>query len=326
MSIKFNKVLVIPELDNGKLTNDGRLLLWFAAKTSTEVDLLAINCDLASALTFGVSKVYALASRSPVTVKAACAGVAMLLSGLGVRYDAIFVGGATTYHDALCRASAVLNKVVITNVFEIADDGVFVRSIAGGRLVQRVRANCGRPCLVSINASLVKIEPVKTNGETKTIQLLEFDSVSKSKFNVVSCIKSVKPGYLGCPPLSEAKIVFAGGSSFRTSLLFNRCLVALARKFNAGVGATRSAVEAGIAPTACQIGQTGATITPQIYVAFGISGASQHMVGVRGSKLIVAVNRDRNAPIVKQADIVLVADMFDVIIKILGILEGEDCG
>lgn len=290
MALKFSKALVLPEFVMGSLNNDARLLIGFAMKYAVEVDVLAINCDIANALNIGVSKVYVLASKTATNVRAASTSIAMLLSGLSSRYDAIFVGGSSVYHVALCRASAVLNKVVVTNVIDVAEDGLFIRSAAGGRIIQRMRSIGAPPVMVSVNTSLIKVDAIQADKEVKVLQLLEFNSVSLEKFDVVSCVRRAKTGYSGCPSLSEAEVVVAGGKAFATSKLFNKYLVSFARKINAAVGATRSAVEAGIAPPECQIGQTGAIISPRIYIAFGISGASQHMAGVRGARLIISVN------------------------------------
>lgn len=317
MPVKFPNVLVLPEFANGTLTSDARSLLGFASQNATNVDVLAINCDLPSALSVGVSKVYAFASRTAPHVRAACASIAMLLSGLSIRYDAVFVSGSSAYHDALCRAGAVLNRAVITNVFEVVATDVFLRSACAAQLTQKIRTNQANPRLLSVNTALVKANPFQPAPETKTLQLLEFTSLSNAKFEVVASARPTRSGRFGCIPLSEASIVVAGGRAFGSASQFEALLVPLALKLNAALGATRTAVEAGIAPPECQIGQTGATIAPKIYVAFGISGAVQHMDGVRGSKLIIAVNNNPNAPIIKQSDFALVGDLFSIIPSLL---------
>ncbi|MGP1914320.1 MAG: electron transfer flavoprotein subunit alpha/FixB family protein [Candidatus Hodgkinia cicadicola] len=317
MALKFSKVLVLPEFDKGLLTNDSRLVLGLAVEKSVQVDILAINCDLPTALNIGVSKVYVLASNSPTNVRAACIGISILLSALSGRYDAIFVGGASVHHSALCRAAGVLNKVVITNVFEIVNDGLFVRTAAGGRINQRVRNLAGYPCLLSINTASLNVQAFQLSNEVKTLQLLEFSSISSAKFSITSCTKRAKTGYQGCPSLSEASVVVAGGGGFKSSRLFDKYLVTFARLINAAVGATRAAVDAGIAPPECQIGQTGAIISPKIYITFAVSGSSQHMAGVRGANLIIAINWDVRAPIIRQADFALVADMYNVLPQLI---------
>ncbi|MFP3039079.1 MAG: electron transfer flavoprotein subunit alpha/FixB family protein [Candidatus Hodgkinia cicadicola] len=314
--MKFSKVLVLPEFVNGVLTNDARLLLSFANENATSVDALAINCDLPSALSIGVSKVYVLASNAPTHVRAANAGIALLISALSLRYDAVLVARTSHFHDSLCRASAVLNKVAITNVFEIASDGCFIRTTPSGRLMQRVRYIAGRPCLLSINVAATKCKPVQPSAQTKALQLVHFDPISSARFNVTSCVKRKSTAYQGCVPLSEASFVVAGGASFKSARLFERCLVPLARRFKGAVGASRSAVEAGFAPPTCQIGQTGAIISPKIYVAFGISGSIQHMAGATGSNLIIAINCDAKAPIIKRSDFSLIANMFEAFAKL----------
>lgn len=127
------------------------------------------------------------------------------------------------------------------------------------------------------------------------------------------------------PMLCSAEIVIAGGRAFGSAETFNKYLQPLALKLNAAVGASRAAVEAGFAPSECQIGQTGKCIAPELYIAFGISGSHHHMVGVRDSKLILAVNTDTNAPIAKLADYTIVADFHELIPRLLAFLPYLPC-
>ncbi|MGP1914506.1 MAG: electron transfer flavoprotein subunit alpha/FixB family protein [Candidatus Hodgkinia cicadicola] len=318
--MKFPKVLVLPEFSNGILTNDAQLLLSFANENAASIDALVINCDLPSALNIGLSKVYVLASSAPTVIRAASTGIAMLISALSGRYDAILVSKDSCYHDSLCRASSVLNKTVITNVFEIASDGIFLRTVPSGLLIQQVRYLGGRPCLLSVNVIASKCKPFQSTSQTKSLQLVQFNPISSARFNVSACIRRSSVVYRDCLPLSEASFVVAGGVCFNSAWTFERYLIPLARRFKGAVGATRAAVDAGIAPPTCQIGQTGAIISPKIYVAFGISGSFQHMAGLRGSNLIIAVNSDANAPIIKHSDFSLIANMFEALIKIMFVL------
>ncbi|MGP1918328.1 MAG: electron transfer flavoprotein subunit alpha/FixB family protein [Candidatus Hodgkinia cicadicola] len=312
----FPKVLVLPEFSNGILTSAAQLLLNFANENATSIDMLAINCDLPSALSIGVSKVYVLASSAPANIRAASTGVAMLVSALSGRYDAILVARSSPYHVALCKASAVLNKVVITNVFEIAPSGDFLRTTPSGLLIQQVRYLAGPPCLLSVNVNATKCKPFQPLPQAKSLQIVHFDAISLARFNVLSCFRRKSAAYQGCLPLAEASFVVAGGASFKSARLFERYLIPLARRFKGAVGASRSAVEAGFAPPTCQIGQTGAIISPKLYFAFGISGAIQHMAGVSGSNLIFAVNCDAKAPIIKRSDVSLIANMFEALTKL----------
>ncbi|MGP1915420.1 MAG: FAD-binding protein [Candidatus Hodgkinia cicadicola] len=318
--MKFSKVLVLPEFVNGVLTNDAQLLLNFANENSSSVDVLAINCGLPFVLSIEVSKVYILASNAPTIIRAASTGIALLVTALSARYDAIFVSRASCYHDSLSRASALLNKVVITNVIEIAPDGTFLRTIPSGLLTHRVRYLGSRPCLVSVNVASRKFKPFQPSVQPKNVQLVQFGSLASARFNVLSCIKRKSAAYRDCLPLSEASFVVAGGKSFETAHSFERYLIPLAKRFKGAVGASRSAVEAGIAPPSCQIGQTGAIISPKIYVAFGISGSIQHMAGVINADLIIAVNYDAKAPIIKRSDFSLIANMFEALSKLNHIL------
>ncbi|MFP3019000.1 MAG: electron transfer flavoprotein subunit alpha/FixB family protein [Candidatus Hodgkinia cicadicola] len=318
--MKFPKVLVLPEFSNGILTKDAQLLLSFASENAISVDVLAINCDLPSALNIGVSKVYVLASSAPANLTAASTGVAMLVSALSGRYDAILVARASPYHDALCKASAVLNKVVIANVFEVTPSGNFLRTTPSGQIIQRIQYLAGPPRLLSVNVALTKCKPFQPLVQAKSLQLVQFDAISSARFNVLSSFQRKVNAYQGCLPLSEASFVVAGGASFGSARSFERYLLPLARRFKGAVGASRSAVEEGFAPATCQIGQTGAIISPKLYVAFGISGSIQHMTGVTGANLIVAVNQDAKAPIIKRSDFSLIANMFEALTKLNAII------
>ncbi|MFP3039005.1 MAG: hypothetical protein ACKEQK_00635, partial [Candidatus Hodgkinia cicadicola] len=202
MSLRFQRVLILPEFTNGVLGADAQALLAFALANASVVDVLAINCTLLAALSIGVSQVHVLVSKAATNVRAALPGIASLLSALSISYDAIFVAKSSIYHAALCRASARLNKVVITNVFEIAPDGSFVRSTAEGCYDQRVICLSGPPYLLSINTSITKGKALPSPNETKTIRLIESASISSAKLSVERCIIRKGRKAFGCPSLT----------------------------------------------------------------------------------------------------------------------------
>ncbi len=310
------KALVLPELLENKLSLDDQKLLHFGHTIAQSVDVLAFSCSLsaAAAAFAAAAKIYVVSSRSPISKRLSSRALAMLLSGLSVDYDVVLASESGYFHDALCGAGAVLNKSVVSGVYEVLKDGVFVRSACADRLAQHVVCNFSKPWLVSVKLTHVIVaNQLQLAPAAASLQVLDcnFDS----NLEVLSCVKSNSS--IGCLPLADAKVVIAGGRSFGSAEAFSRYLVPLAAKLNAAIGATRAAVDAGYAPAECQIGQTGQIIAPRLYVAFGISGSSHHMMGVRRAQTVVAVNLDAGAPIMAQADFGLVADMFEVIPKVM---------
>ncbi|MFP3038373.1 MAG: electron transfer flavoprotein subunit alpha/FixB family protein [Candidatus Hodgkinia cicadicola] len=310
------RALVLPELIENKLSLDDQKLIRFGFSIARSVDILAFNCDLrlisAALSTSAATKIYIVSSHSPISKRLSSGALAMLLSGLCTDYDVVLASELGYFHDVLCRAGAVLSKPVVSSVYGLLEDDVFVRSVCTDRLTQHVTCSFAKPWLVSVRLSRVSTgrQPLPSSN---SFQLLDFSF--NSSLEVVSCTKLISSD--SGRRLSEAQIVIAGGKSFGSAEAFSQYLVPLAAKLNAAVGATRAAVDAGYAPAEWQIGQTGQIITPKLYVAFGISGSSQHMMGVRGAQTVIAVNLNANAPIMSQADFGLVADMFEVIPKII---------
>lgn len=282
------RALVMLELAGGCLGDEDQKLLRFALGVASSVDVLAVNCELeAVSVLEGVVGVYVVATRSPISQRANSAALAMVLSGLCSEHDVVMASELSWQHAVLCRAGAVLNRAVVACVYASTGDGEFIRSVSAGRLAQRVACTTRKPWLVSFRSLSVRggLAPLPPPA---AVSLRVLDCSAQLKLEVASWAKSASKSE--AVSLATALVVVAGGRSFATAEAFDQHVVALASKLNAGVGATRAAVDAGVAPPECQIGQTGLVISPKVYVALGISGSSQHMVGVRGAGIIVAVN------------------------------------
>ncbi|XXM93639.1 electron transfer flavoprotein subunit alpha/FixB family protein [Candidatus Hodgkinia cicadicola] len=302
---------------------DSLKLMSYAHSVSAKVDTLILNCSptVASAMQTGSSKVFVVSSAKLVSKRASAPSLANLMCALSFGYDAVLVSGSSYWHDVLCRASAILNKPVVSNVCDQAKPelGEFVRSVYSGRLLQHVKCTHAKPWLLSVRTSgfsAYSASLAEANALIPSIQLVQH--------SVANCCVPLKYELFKrteLPPLSEANIVVAGGKAFGSAEAFNKYLRPLAASLNAAIGATRAAVDAGYAPFEYQIGQTGKVITPKLYIAFGISGSDHHMVGVANAKIIIAVNTDASAPIVKLADYTVTSDMFDLIPKALGLLK-----
>ncbi|AHL31018.1 MAG: Electron transfer flavoprotein large subunit [Candidatus Hodgkinia cicadicola] len=281
------------------------------------VDALALNYapTFATELELRARTLYLVSQSRLVSKRVSSPSLASLLCALSAGYDAIVVDSATYWHDIIARAAAVLNKPVVSNVCSVltVSRGEFVRSVCAGRVMQHVRCVCNRPWLLSINTSSFKA--FKSNLPPAGLRVIQHAMAQCCVPLKRGCSKNV-----GLPTLCNAEVVIAGGRAFGSAETFNKYLRPLAAKLNAAVGASRAAVEAGLAPLECQIGQTGKSVAPKLYIAFGISGSHHHMIGVRDSKLILAVNISANSPITKLADYTVVADLHEIIPRLLAFL------
>ncbi|XXN13621.1 MAG: electron transfer flavoprotein subunit alpha/FixB family protein [Candidatus Hodgkinia cicadicola] len=282
------------------------------------VDALALNYTptYAAELKLRAHTLYLVSQNKLVNKRISAPSLTSLLCALSIDYDAIIVDRATYWHDIIARAAAVLNKPVVSNVCSALADfrGEFVRSVYGGRMTQQVRCVYSKPWLLSINAS--SFRAFESNPTPPPVLRV----VQHTFAQYCVPLKRELPKPSNKPMLCSAEIVIAGGRAFGSAETFNKYLQPLALKLNAAIGASRAAVESGFAPPECQIGQTGNCIAPELYIAFGISGSHHHMVGVKDSKLILAVNIDANAPIAKLADYTIVADFHKVIPHLLAFL------
>lgn len=310
----LNKVLVaVDALDDALAPR----LFECAHTLARKVDALVLNYTLthAAELKLCAHTLYLVSHGALVSKRVSAPSLASLLCALSVGYDAIVVDGATYWHDIIARAAALLSRPVASNVCSVSRGvcGEFVRSVYAGRIMQQIKCVYNKPWLLSINASSFKA--FESNPPTADLHVVQH-AVSQC------CVplKRELPKNAVKSALCNAEIVIAGGRAFGSAETFDKYLQPLAAKLNAAIGASRAAVESGFAPIECQIGQTGKSIAPELYVAFGISGSHHHIVGVKDSKLILAVNTDMNAPITRLADYTIVADFREVIPRLLAFL------
>ena len=230
--------------------------------------------------------------------------LAPAIAELSKSYTHIAAISSMSSKDILARVAGIMEAGMITDVVAIEPDETFVRPVFAGSVLARVKA-VSSPTLITFRPATFKDSTSSAPQETTCITL---DLAPTSSKQVEIRAKSGNR-----PDLSQAKIVVSGGRPLKDAETFERVIGGFADSLGAAVGATRAAVDSGIAPNELQVGQTGKVVAPDLYIAAGISGSTQHMAGIKDSKLIVAINKDADAPIFDQADLGIVGDLFDVL-------------
>ena len=301
------KTLVWVEHD-GTAVKDATLSAVTAASKLGEVHLLVVGQGLdavaaAAAKIAGVGKVHV--ADDAAFAHALAENVAPLIVELMGTHDA-FVAPSTTHGKNIApRVAALLDVMQISDILSVESEDTFTRPIYAGNAIATVQSSDAKKVITVRGTAFDKAATEGGNGEIEAVA--STGDKGLSTFAGAEIAKNERP------ELTSAKVIVSGGRALASSDQFHALIDPLADKLGAGVGASRAAVDAGYAPNDYQVGQTGKIVAPEVYVAVGISGAIQHLAGMKDSKTIIAINKDEDAPIFQVADIGLVGDLFKIV-------------
>ena len=301
------KTLVWVEHDSGAI-KDATLSAVTAAAKLGEVHLLVAGSGVgavgeAAAKIAGVGKVHvADAAAFDHVLPEAIAPLVVELMG---HHDAFVAPATANGKNIAPRVAALLDVMQISDILLVEGDNTFTRQIYAGNAIATVKSSDSK---LVITVRGTAFEKAAREGGSGAVE-----AVSGSGENAGSSFVGAEISKSERPELTSAKIIVSGGRALQNSENFHSIIEPLADKLGAGVGASRAAVDAGYVPNDYQVGQTGKIVAPEVYIAVGISGAIQHLAGMKDSKTIIAINKDEDAPIFQAADIGLVGDLFKVL-------------
>ncbi len=304
-------VLLIAEVTGGTLGADSTAKALTAAKALGDVTVLVagagVNAAAAEAATFdGVAKV--LAADDAAYGNGLAEPLADLILGLAPGYSHILAPATSAAKNVLPRVAALLDVMVISEITAVVDADTFERPIYAGNAIQTVKSSD------ATKVATVRTATFEAAGKGGSAPV---EAIAATAGSGLSSWVEDKVAASDRPELTSARIVVSGGRGLGSEENF-AMIEQLADKLGAAVGASRAAVDSGYAPNDWQVGQTGKVVAPQLYIAVGISGAIQHLAGMKDSKIIVAINKDEEAPIFQVADYGLVGDLFSLVPELTG--------
>jgi len=301
--------LLIAEHDHANLKDSTNKALTAAEALGAEVHVLVAGggegtkgAAEAAAKLKGVTKV--LLAENAIYEHDLAEPLAALIVSLAGSYDAIVAPATTRFKNTLPRVAALLDVMQISEIIKVVSPDTFERPIYAGNAIQTVKSKDAKK-VITVRTST--FGAVGDGGSASVEAAAAAADPALSSFVGEEVAKSDRP------ELTSAKIIVSGGRAMQSRENFTKYIEPLADKLGAGVGASRAAVDAGYAPNDWQVGQTGKVVAPELYIAIGISGAIQHLAGMKDSKVIVAINKDEDAPIFQVADFGLVADLYQAV-------------
>jgi len=308
----MTKVLVWVEHD-GAAVKDATLSAVTAAGQLGEVHALVAGHGIDAVATeaaaiAGVARV--LKADDAAYSHALAENVAPLIAGLMADHDAFVAPATTTGKNVAPRVAALLDVAQVSDILSVEGPKTFTRPIYAGNAIATVESSDTKLVITVRGTAFAKAEA--TGGSAS------IEAASGAGDAGLSSYLGSEIAKLERPELTSAKIIVSGGRALKDADTFAATITPLADKLGAAIGASRAAVDAGYVPNDYQVGQTGKIVAPEVYVAVGISGAIQHLAGMKDSKTIIAINKDEDAPIFQVADIGLVADLFNAVPELTG--------
>ena len=299
--------LLIAEHDNASIKDATNKALTAATALGADVDVLVAGQNAkgaadAAAKLAGVKKV--LLADNALYAHDLAEPLAALIVSLAEKYDAIVAPATSRYKNVMPRVAALLDVMQVSEVIKIISADTFERPIYAGNAIQTVKSK-DKKKVITVRTST--FQAAANDGSASVETAAAAADPGLSTFVGEEVAKSDRP------ELTSAKIIVSGGRAMQSRENFAKYIEPLADQLGAGVGASRAAVDAGYAPNDWQVGQTGKVVAPELYIAVGISGAIQHLAGMKDSKVIVAINKDEEAPIFQVADYGLVADLYQAV-------------
>ena len=300
-------ILLLADHDNATLSDQTAKALTAASKIGSDVHVLVAGSGAKAAAEqaaklSGVTKV--LVAEDASLANNLAEPLAALIVSLAGSYDAIVSAATSVGKNVLPRVAALLDVAQVSEIIEVVSADTFKRPIYAGNAIQTVQSTDARKVITVRTASFA----AAGEGGSASIETVAAAANPGLSSHVKDALSSSDR-----PELTSAKIIISGGRALGSSEKFQEVILPVADKLGAAVGASRAAVDAGYAPNDWQVGQTGKVVAPQLYIACGISGAIQHLAGMKDSKVIVAINKDEEAPIFQVADYGLVADLFEAL-------------
>lgn len=297
-------ILLVAEHDNAALKDATHKALTAAAAMGGDIHVLVAGSNAAAAAAeaarlAGVAKV--LHADAPALENRLAEPLADLIVSLAPAYDAIVAPATSSARNALPRVAAVLDVMQVSDVTKVVSADTFERPIYAGNAIQTVQSTDAKKVVTVRTAAF----PAAGTGGSAPVE-----TVAAPADKGLSAFVGEELSKSDRPELTSARIIVSGGRAMQNRENFTTYIEPVADKLGAAIGASRAAVDAGYAPNDWQVGQTGKVVAPELYVAVGISGAIQHLAGMKDSKVIVAINKDEEAPIFQVADYGLVADLF----------------
>jgi len=300
-------ILLIAEHDNQSLSDQTAKALSAALKIAPEVDVLIAGKDAKGAADQaaklqGVRKV--LLAEADELEQRLAEPLAALVISLAGSYETIVAPATSAGKNVAPRIAALLDVAQVSEIIEVVSPDTFKRPIYAGNAIQTVQTSEPKK-VITVRTASFQAAPEGGSAPVETVKAADNPGLSSFVENRLS--ESDRP------ELTSARIIISGGRALGSSEKFQEVILPVADKLGAAVGASRAAVDAGYAPNDWQVGQTGKVVAPELYIAVGISGAIQHLAGMKDSKVIVAINKDEEAPIFQVADYGIVGDLFQIL-------------